>query len=53
MSRRWMSTKGQKAYVMAMRAQITKEKVALLSSTSSATRNGSGEDGDGDGDSFA
>jgi hypothetical protein len=34
----------QRAYVMAMRAQISKEKVALLSSRSG---------GDGDGDSCA
>jgi hypothetical protein len=42
----------QRAYVMAMREQIAKEKVALLSSRSSSTRNEneSGGDGDGDGD---
>jgi hypothetical protein len=38
----------QRAYVMAMREQITKEKVILLSSRSSSTRNDHESGGDGD-----
>jgi hypothetical protein len=45
----------KRAYVMAMREQIAKENVALLSSRSSSTRNyhESGRDGDGDRDRCA
>jgi hypothetical protein len=38
----------QRAYVMAMREQIGKENVALLSSRSSSTRNENESGGDGD-----
>jgi hypothetical protein len=38
----------QRAYVMAMREQIAKEKVVLLSSRSSSTRNENESGGDGD-----
>jgi hypothetical protein len=43
----------QRAYVMAMREQIAKEKVTSLSSRSSSTRNEHESGGDGDGDSCA
>jgi hypothetical protein len=43
----------QRAYVMAMREQITKEKAVLLSSRSSFTRNENESGGDGDENSCA
>jgi hypothetical protein len=50
-----VSTMGanQRAYVMAMREQIAKEKVVLLSSRSSSTRNENESGADGDEDSCA
>jgi hypothetical protein len=48
-----MMDTNQRAYVMAMREQIAKEKITLLNSRSSSTRNEHESGGDRDGGSCA